>query len=110
MLEFCDCGTLRDSLSQRAFLTVTGKINYRAVLDTAADVAKGMAQLHSLNIVHADLKVGGHRRALCTTEKCPVMLSGRPHVHVAASLAHSAPAHTLWSCRDGDANWSVVNL
>jgi serine/threonine protein kinase len=31
-------------------------INYRAILDTALDVAKAMLHLHSLNVLHADLK------------------------------------------------------
>ena len=32
-------------------------INYAAVLETASDVARGMVQLHALDIVHSDLKV-----------------------------------------------------
>ena len=34
-----------------------GELNYRAVLETALDVAKGMMHLHSLDLVHSDLKV-----------------------------------------------------
>ena len=34
-------------------------LNYGAVLDTAADVARAMAHLHSLNVIHGDLKVRG---------------------------------------------------
>ena len=30
---------------------------YVAVLDTALDIATGMQHLHSLNVVHSDLKV-----------------------------------------------------
>lgn len=33
----------------------TGGLNYLAVLDTAADVAKAMLHLHSLNVLHSDL-------------------------------------------------------
>lgn len=32
-----------------------GGINYLAILDTAADVAKAMLHLHSLNVLHSDL-------------------------------------------------------
>lgn len=33
----------------------SGGINYLAILDTAADVAKAMLHLHSLNVLHSDL-------------------------------------------------------
>ena len=58
VLEFCDRGTLREALDAWAFTTANGEINYRAVLDTACDVARGMLHLHELNIVHSDLKAG----------------------------------------------------
>ena len=38
-------------------------LNYCAVLDIAADVAKAMLHLHSLNVLHADLKV--RKRSHC---------------------------------------------
>ena len=38
------------------------EVNYSAVLDTAIDIAKGMCHLHSLNIIHGDLKVRGFVR------------------------------------------------
>ena len=41
---------------QGGFLIGSG-INYGAVLETAADIAKGMLQLHALDLVHSDLKV-----------------------------------------------------
>lgn len=41
---------------QGAFL-VGREVNYPAVCETAADIAKGMLQLHSMNVVHSDLKV-----------------------------------------------------
>ena len=58
VLEFCDRGTLREALDAWAFTTANGEINYRAVLDTACDVARGMLHLHELNIIHSDLKAG----------------------------------------------------
>ena len=37
---------------------MTGKgHNYKAMLETLADIANGMQQLHELDIVHSDLKV-----------------------------------------------------
>jgi hypothetical protein len=30
-------------------------VNYAAILDTAADVAKAMLHLHSRNVLHSDL-------------------------------------------------------
>lgn len=33
----------------------SGTLNYLAILDTAADVAKAMLHLHSLNVLHSDL-------------------------------------------------------
>lgn len=47
-------------MSQSAFFTDGGSLNYRAVLEIAADVAKGMLHLHSLNIIHSDLKVSAN--------------------------------------------------
>lgn len=32
-------------------------VNYPAVLDTAADIAKAMLHLHAMNVLHSDLKV-----------------------------------------------------
>jgi serine/threonine protein kinase len=55
VLEFCDKGCLREALDSGAFLLAGGGVNYAAVLDTAADVAKAMLHLHSLNVLHSDL-------------------------------------------------------
>jgi hypothetical protein len=38
-----------------AAVAENGGINYLAILDTAADVAKAMLHLHSLNVLHSDL-------------------------------------------------------
>ena len=48
---------MRDLLDQGAFLRPGGGVNYRAVLETAADIANGMKHLHDLNVLHLDLKV-----------------------------------------------------
>ena len=42
--------------TQGAFL-MGKRVNYRAILETALDIAKGMLQLHQLDLVHSDLKV-----------------------------------------------------
>ncbi len=33
-------------------------LNYAAILDTAADIARAMAHLHRADVLHGDLKVG----------------------------------------------------
>lgn len=45
VLEYCDGGCLRDALDAGAFFS-SGSLNYAAILDTAADVAKAMMHLH----------------------------------------------------------------
>lgn len=55
VLEFCDKGCLRDALDDGVFTLAPGVVNYLAILDTAADVAKAMLHLHSLNVLHSDL-------------------------------------------------------
>jgi serine/threonine protein kinase len=56
--ELCDCGSLREALDKGFYHDpLYGKVNYPAVLDTAADIACGMRHLHACNILHSDLKV-----------------------------------------------------
>ena len=59
IMEKCDCGSLRQMLDKGGAPfkdPCSGQISYEAVLATAADIAKGMAQLHAMNIVHSDCK------------------------------------------------------
>ncbi|GAX76175.1 hypothetical protein CEUSTIGMA_g3619.t1 [Chlamydomonas eustigma] len=65
VLEYCDCGNLRNALTQGCFLiqdkshrnySVSRAPDYAAVLDTALDIASGMLHLHNSNVVHSDLK------------------------------------------------------
>lgn len=58
VLEYCDGGTLRDALDAGRFLSrhSTTGVQYLTVLQIAREVARGMQHLHSLDIVHADLK------------------------------------------------------
>ena len=69
VMELCDCGSLRDMLDREVSALrpagAGGAADYSAVLATAADIAKGMAQLHSLNIVHSDVKVNRCSCYLC---------------------------------------------
>lgn len=55
VIEYCDKGCLRDALDDGVFLTPQG-LNYKAVLDTAFDIAKAMLHLHTMNVLHSDLK------------------------------------------------------
>lgn len=55
VLEFCDKGCLRDALDDGVFQIGPGLVNYLAILDTAADVAKAMLHLHLMNVLHSDL-------------------------------------------------------
>eukprot|EP00775_Hariotina_reticulata_P009645 gene9645-9805_t len=50
-------GAARDALDQGGFYSSGGALNYGAILDTAADVAKAMLHLHCHQVIHSDLKV-----------------------------------------------------
>ncbi|GAX73003.1 hypothetical protein CEUSTIGMA_g455.t1 [Chlamydomonas eustigma] len=56
VLEYCDCGSLRDLLQADVFKAVNGSLNYLAILDNAIDVSRDIVHLLRLNIVHADMK------------------------------------------------------
>ena len=49
------------SSSLSGVLPTPGSVNYRAVLDTAIDIATAMVHLHGRNVLHADLKVSRGR-------------------------------------------------
>ena len=56
-MEHCDRGSLGSLLNDcGGFKDEQGQLDYAAVLETAADVAKGMIHLHKNNICHNDLK------------------------------------------------------
>lgn len=48
-------GSLREALDEALFMDAKG-MNYQAILETAADIAKGMIHLHAHNVLHSDLK------------------------------------------------------
>lgn len=49
------CPPDRTVLLPTAACTAVGGVNYLAILETAADIAKAMLHLHSLNVLHSDL-------------------------------------------------------
>lgn len=59
ILELCDRGSLRHALDAQVFHKASGQLDYMAILETAADIARGMQHLHNHNIWHSDLKVKG---------------------------------------------------
>ena len=56
VLEYADRGCLREALDAGAFFMEGGELNLHAVLDTAIDISSAMAHLHSVNVLHSDLK------------------------------------------------------
>eukprot|EP00878_Enallax_costatus_P007009 GHUV01007345.1.p1 GENE.GHUV01007345.1~~GHUV01007345.1.p1 ORF type:complete len:1094 (+),score=299.39 GHUV01007345.1:294-3575(+) len=54
--EFCDLGSLRDSLRKGKFKSADGSLQMTSIVDTALDVARAMVHLHTHNILHSDLK------------------------------------------------------
>lgn len=61
VMEHCDLGSLQRALRRRAFLPSEKwpfRATFRALLRTAAEIAKGMAYCHSMGVVHGDLKPG----------------------------------------------------
>jgi serine/threonine protein kinase len=57
--EHMDRGSLFDALMEGIFSSPEsdiGQVNYSALLETAADVARAMIHVHSLNILHNDIK------------------------------------------------------
>jgi serine/threonine protein kinase len=71
LLECCEL-SLRQALDQGAYFMPHGAphVNYLAVLGTAMDVTRGMAHLHSLEIVHCDIKVSQASQSFSFSQ-CP---------------------------------------
>ena len=70
------------------FFSVNG-LNYKAILDTASDVAKAMVHLHLANVLHSDLKVRGkmgvarhpaqHQPSWIYSSRSPLFCAGKEH-------------------------------
>lgn len=61
VMEHCELGSLHRALQRRAFLPSEKwpfRATFRALLRTAAEIAKGMEHCHSLGVIHGDLKPG----------------------------------------------------
>lgn len=58
VLEYCDWGSLRTALDAGAFFAQDNSLNYAAILDTAADVAKAMLHLHKNHVSAAGSAIG----------------------------------------------------
>lgn len=64
VMEYCDRGTLQEAISRGVFVRGPNWNDFiarRAVLRTAAEVAKALMYLHSKDIVHGDLVRVGRR-------------------------------------------------
>lgn len=57
VLEYADWGSLRTALDAGAFFASDNSLNFAAILDTAADIARAMLHLHKNSVLHSDLKV-----------------------------------------------------
>ncbi|GBG00256.1 hypothetical protein Rsub_12900 [Raphidocelis subcapitata] len=107
VLELCDLGCLRDALDAGAFYTAANTLNYAAILDTAADVARAMAHLHRHQVVHSDLKTrnvllksdGGERGVVAKVADFGLAVridSADTHVSaVQGTLSHMGPEAQL---------------
>eukprot|EP00198_Chlamydomonas_reinhardtii_P010486 XP_001699823.1 predicted protein [Chlamydomonas reinhardtii] len=56
--EFCDAGSLASALDRRLFHDATTMPNLALTLCVLADIARGMAHIHTRSILRADLGVG----------------------------------------------------
>lgn len=64
MLELCERGNLQEFFVQGGFEQPTAQLNVPALVATAQDIARAMVFLHTENIIHGDLKVGGEAEGL----------------------------------------------
>ncbi|GIL91710.1 hypothetical protein Vretimale_14832 [Volvox reticuliferus] len=72
VLEYCDKGCLREALDAGIFFGQSG-LNFSAILDTAADVAKALLHLHLNDVLHGDLKADNVMLKSCGGEGRGIM-------------------------------------
>ncbi len=70
VLEYCDKGSLRDLLDSRPPMPGAREKDYMMVLELANDIARGMLHLHSVNVVHSDLKAHNVMIKSSTSNAC----------------------------------------
>lgn len=56
VMEFCNLGSLEKAMTDGVFKSPEGELKLPVILRTALDIAKGMRYLHSLKIVHGQLR------------------------------------------------------
>ena len=56
VMEYCELGSLRQAIDSGFFHEASGELRFKAILETAADVARAMVHLSECNILHNDLK------------------------------------------------------
>ncbi len=79
MLEYCDWGSLRTALDAGAFFAEDNSLNYAAILDTAADVAKAMLHLHKNNVSACCVAGKAQIADALPSFQCP-FLEQQPHL------------------------------
>ncbi len=57
MVRISDTNSGLPALIFKSFMSKGMGLNYLAMLELALDIAKGMAHLHKMGVVHANLKV-----------------------------------------------------
>ena len=77
-MEFCDAGSLDEAIQQSRFRSSDADpqgpaiVNLQALCLTLLDIASAMAHLHSMRIVHKDLKPKNVLLATCAVWLCSV--------------------------------------
>ncbi|GIL68709.1 hypothetical protein Vafri_21959 [Volvox africanus] len=59
IMEYCDMKTLHNAIAKGLFIANSSwsqRVAHRALLRTAAEIARGMLHLHTAGVVHGDLK------------------------------------------------------
>ena len=78
IMEFCDAGSLDEAIQQGRFRSSDADpqgpaiVNLQALCLTLLDIASAMAHLHSMRIVHKDLKPKNVLLATCAVWLCSV--------------------------------------
>ncbi|GIL44375.1 hypothetical protein Vafri_1861, partial [Volvox africanus] len=96
VLEYCDKGCLREALDAGIFFGQSG-LNFSAILDTAADVAKALLHLHLNDVLHGDLKADNVMLKSCGGEGRGIVAKVRQKNHTVSPSPHHVPTRILSS-------------